>query len=190
MASPAVSVAATAIMSSADFATRQLRAALRNLPANGSRIKPRAMGKELFSNGLPYGVTAALLGKVTVSVTFVAPAPAGIGLGLNVAVAPEGNPETLSWIAAGNVEPPEGANGKVNTACPPGEAVTDVLPPAPVPIDNVSIASLTALLVTATKFESPEYAAVIGCDPAVRVDVVNVAAPPLRVAFPSAVVPS
>jgi len=79
-----------------------------------------------------------------VSVTFVVPDPAGIGLGLNDAVAPEGCPERLSCIACGNVCPFGGVKVNVNTACPPGDALT-VDPPEPAgAIVMVPMVSLTA----------------------------------------------
>jgi hypothetical protein len=49
---------------------------------------------------------------------------------------------------------------------------------------------VTTVEVLEAKFESPPYCAVMECEPAARMEVVNVATPPLSVPVPSVVTPS
>ena len=136
-------IAATAV-SNARLVRWSFLPALRYRAANGSNTSASAIGSDALPNGSVNGCTEALDGTLTVRVTFVAPEPAAIEVGLNVALAPEGSPETLNWMACGKVWPFGGVKLNVNTACPPGEELT-VDPPDPVDaIVMVPIVSVTA----------------------------------------------
>jgi hypothetical protein len=130
------------------------------------------MGASSPRNGLTTGFRIpAVAGTVTVSVTLVGPDPAGTLAGENVPVAPVGSPATVNVIALAEVPPLGGVTDMVYVACPPGLTVDDVEPPLGGPNVKSSTVSLSAALVTAAKFASPEYTAVMVCVPAASVEV-------------------
>jgi hypothetical protein len=76
-------------------------AALRQLPANGSRSRPSATGNAPLPNGFLSGCAADWVGKVTSRIAFVVAAPADSVDGEKTAVAAVGNPVTLRLTAPG-----------------------------------------------------------------------------------------
>ena len=74
-------------------------------------------------------------------------------------------------------------------AVPPGCTVCDEPLPPLVKVKSSTV-SPTAVLDAEVKFPSPPYSAVMECAPTVRVEMLKVAAPPLRLAVPSVVPPS
>jgi hypothetical protein len=77
---------------------------------NGNRMSPSAMGSAPEPKGCCDDCIAALLDKVTVKVTLVAPDPAETDAGVNAANAPAGRPLTVRLITCGNVSLLGGAN--------------------------------------------------------------------------------
>jgi hypothetical protein len=86
---------------------------LRSIPANGIRIRPSAIGSAPLLNGLGRGIASAVVGTLTVIVTFVALASAAKLEGEKVAVAPVGSPVTENVIGPASVFPVGGVTAKV-----------------------------------------------------------------------------
>jgi hypothetical protein len=111
---------------------------------------------------------------------------------LKVAVPSEFAPSLNVTVPVGVPLPDCGATVAVNvTSCPLVNCVFDALREVLVLIfAGAETTTVTTVEVDAAKFASPEYAAVMLCDPTVSDDVLKVAVPPLNVAVPSEFAPS